>query len=147
MRRLLAALAASLVAVVGFPAPASGHVSESLYEARLVRRINEANGLHLERSRCLDRYAQGYANRLAGGAPFEHKTLGPTMTGCGSSMVGEVLGYGEARPRVMVQAWLLSPLHKAVLMRPYHRYVGVGVVRMEHGWMVVVRFADEVNDE
>ena len=144
MRRFLAILTASLVGVVGLPTPAGAHVSEALYEARMVRRINEATGLNLERSACLDRHAQAYADRLAGGFRFDHlsRSIGATMTDCESFMLGEVLASGEARPRLMVEAWFRSPTHKAVLMRRQHHYIGVGVVRMADRWMVVVRLAD-----
>jgi uncharacterized protein YkwD len=47
-------------------------------------------------------------------------------------LVGENLGWGwgaSASPGRIVQAWMHSPEHRKILLRPSYREVGVGVVR------------------
>ena len=45
-------------------------------------------------------------------------------------LVGENLAWGwgaSASPGGIVEAWMLSPEHRKILLRPYYREVGVGV--------------------
>jgi uncharacterized protein YkwD len=45
--------------------------------------------------------------------------------------VGQILAWGTgagASPRAVVSAWMESPPHREVLLRPYYREVGIGVV-------------------
>ena len=53
------------------------------------------------------------------------------LSGAGRWLVGETLAWGwgaGASPDRIVQAWMHSPEHRRVLLRPRYRELGVGVV-------------------
>jgi uncharacterized protein YkwD len=74
------------------------------------------------RSHSADMIRRGY---------FGHGAFGRRMSAFGvrASVVGENLAWGTgvyAAPPTMVQAWVASPEHRANLLRPGFRRVGVG---------------------
>lgn len=95
-------------------------------EKALLAAVNEARAaLHLHRLRFGKRLQQGahvYARRLMQRNLFAHASLSPGMA--------ETLAWGTAGvmdPRVIVQLWLDSPSHRAILLWPEARRAGFGI--------------------
>jgi uncharacterized protein YkwD len=94
---------------------------------------------HLAASEGLTRVAQAHAHDMVrrhyfshvspGGASLQRR-LGRSVRGVRQS--GEALGWGcglPARPRAIVQAWLASPPHRALVLSRTFRFAGAGVAR------------------
>ncbi|KAA1420757.1 CAP domain-containing protein [Mumia zhuanghuii] len=101
------------------------------YERRVVRHTNRVRRAHhlraLSRSTCLDRYAQRSANRIARSGRLTHQDLTPVLSRCGGWKVGENIAYGYRWPLWVVRAWMDSPGHRANILEPRYRRIGVGV--------------------
>ncbi len=64
----------------------------------------------------------------------------------GGSVMGENLGWGSgslATPRAMVRAWMRSPGHRANILRPAFREVGIAVVTRTPGGSGGATYATE----
>lgn len=107
------------------------------YERRVVRHTNRARVAHdlhrLTRSDCLDRYAQRSANRIARSERLTHQNLRPVLRRCGGWKVGENIAYGYRWPIAVVRAWMDSPGHRANILEPRYRRIGIGVRRDDRG--------------
>lgn len=108
-----------------------------VYERRVVRHTNRERRAHgrraVKRSSCLDRYAQRAANRIAANGRLVHQDLQPVLRACGGRKVGENIAYGYRWPRHVVTAWMESPGHRANVLEPGYRRIGVGVRRDRRG--------------
>jgi uncharacterized protein YkwD len=65
------------------------------------------------------------------GTPVDRIRGAGYMSGASSWMVGENLSWGTqvlSTPKGTVAAWMHSPEHRKILLRPSYREVGVGVV-------------------
>ncbi len=54
------------------------------------------------------------------------------LVGCASQEVGENTAWGtyaDSTPAAVVQAWLESPPHRAIMLDPRFRYTGISVRR------------------
>ncbi len=154
-----ALLLACLVAALGAPAAqasracpaphamlartASGaHVERAVL--CLMNRVRSSYGLRpLRVNRCLDRSAERHARDMVAHRYFAHgSTNGRSFVQraarfgyeprAGAWTVGENLAWGagpSARASWIVAAWLRSPGHRANILRPGFRHVGVAVVR------------------
>jgi uncharacterized protein YkwD len=126
-----------LVTVCGllaFPA-AAGATGLTSSEASLLREINvvrTAHGLSAFRyDSSLSRAARAHTRAMARANIFTHGAFTTRMrrfhvTG---PRVGENLAWGSGSygtPRGIVQAWLRSPEHRANLLRPGFRRIGLG---------------------
>jgi uncharacterized protein YkwD len=138
--RLAAAVltGAALAATSTIPADAGG---PRPYETEVVGAANAARvravAPALRRSACLDRYAARQAQRMASEDRLRHQDLAAVLTGCGLRSAGENVGYGYRDGVAVTRAWLLSPDHRANLLDPGHRLVGVGARRAADGsWYV-----------
>jgi uncharacterized protein YkwD len=145
--------APSQASVMLVPAPdysvnAATHPNE--YENRIVARINDARaraGLKQLRfyQTCLDRRAERWAKYLAETGRLEHRNGLRVLDACSLHWTGETLARGirSLGPREMVRAWMHSPGHRAVLMKPRANLVGVAIRRDAHGRVVgVVNLGD-----
>ncbi|WP_262848971.1 CAP domain-containing protein [Mumia quercus] len=125
------------VRAVAVPAAKTRPPGPRVYERRVVRHTNRqrrANGLRaVKRSSCLDRYAQRAANRIAANGRLVHQDLQPVLRRCGGRKVGENIAYGYRWPRYVVAAWMDSPGHRANILEPHYRRIGVGVRRDRRG--------------
>jgi uncharacterized protein YkwD len=154
-RCISAALLALAVLAVPAAAPASercedagampGQVSQDrLRDATLCLLNVERGSRGLARLRAepaLDRAASGYARQMVRGRFFDHTSpSGSTMLSrirstrylhdVSSWSLGENLAWGTgplATPRAIVRAWMHSPDHRANLLDPHFRDVGIGV--------------------
>ncbi|MBW9205522.1 hypothetical protein KV097_06140 [Mumia sp. zg.B17] len=132
-----ASAAAPVTATAVTAVAASAPPGPSRYERRVVRHTNRARsarGLRaLGRSACLDRYAQRSADRIARTGRLTHQNLRPVLRACGGHKVGENIAYGYRWPVRVVRAWMNSPGHRANILEPRYRRIGVGVRRDRRG--------------
>lgn len=131
-RTAVAALAAA--ALLALPA-AAGASSLTSSESSLLREINSvraAHGLHVLRyDASLARAARAHSADMARRGYFAHGSFVSRMLhfGVHGPFVGENLAWGTGAygsPRGIVTAWLHSPEHRANLLRPGFRRIGLG---------------------
>lgn len=160
---LLACLLGGTTALVAAPAPASAsiwrvpaprtgidplvHLTE--FENRVAFKINKhrkAAGLKPVRyfGSCIDGYAERWSLHLALTGLFEHRDQTKILDGCDLTWVGETLVRGTGiGPGDVVKAWLHSPEHRAVIMKPRANRAGIGVTIDPQGRYVgVLNFGD-----
>ena len=166
--RLIAGLAASVAAVVVAvvvamaslaplapahaerePRPASStdvspRASLASFELRVLDRINEMRaraGLRkiARLDSCVDRMAEQWVGRLASRGVLEHRNQGQVLRRCSQSWAGENLVKGtRLTPARAVDAWLASPGHREIMMKPRARLAGVAFARDGRGQFVGV---------
>ena len=107
-------------------------------ESSLLTAMNEArvaNGLRPLRSDIrLERAARSHSSKMLRTGTFYHGAFNARIrrTGVRAHRVGENLAWGQgslSAARSIVRAWLASPEHRANLLRPGYRIVGVGALR------------------
>lgn len=123
------------------PIPASAATPEWTYETAVLKYTNANRTNHdlhsLKVSTCVDRYAERQARRMRDAHKLYHQKLSPIMTNCGLKSAGENIAYGYSSGRSVVNAWMHSTGHRANILRPSYRLMGVGAVRDSHGvWWV-----------
>jgi uncharacterized protein YkwD len=130
LKHLLAALAA-LVLVL--PSAALGASTRS--ESSLLREMNRVRAQHglgrLTADTRLQRAARSHSREMIGANVFEHGAFGTRMArfAVTGHVAGENLAWGTGTlgtARGIVTAWLASPEHRANLLRPSFKRVGVG---------------------
>jgi uncharacterized protein YkwD len=148
VRRPTLLVLAVLAAILAAPAAAhacrgASHPPSALSAARhakavrcLVNLERASRGIpKLRADRRLGRAARGYARLMARRDFFAH--VSPAGSTLGSRVrrarfrgsVGEVLAWGQrggGTPRALVNGWLRSPGHRAILLSPRFRRIGVG---------------------
>jgi uncharacterized protein YkwD len=120
------------------------------YANRIVARINAARAhAGLRRLRlyqaCLDGQSERWASYLARSGRLEHRNQYRVLRACNLHWTGETLarGAGGLTPGAMVRAWMHSPAHRAVLMKPRANLAGVAIRRDAQGRVVgVVNLGD-----
>ena len=162
--RAVTALTALCLAVVASAGPAQASVERvpdpnwsvnpsthpDEYANRVVARVNQARdraGLRRLRfyQTCLDNHAERWAKYLARSGRLEHRNQYRVLSDCNLHWTGETLarGAGGLSPRAMVRAWMHSPGHRAVLMKPRANLAGVAIRRDAQGRVVgVVNLGD-----
>lgn len=119
------------------------------YETRVVRSVNkERRAADLKPVRyfsgCLDRASERWAAHLVDIGELKHRNLDKLLTKCDLDWVGETLVRGtNLLPGDAVEAWMDSPSHREVLMKPRARLAGVGTKLDAEGRLVtVLNFSD-----
>ena len=147
----LAGLALSARPASAAPAPATGlgSLQPDVFENRILAVVNKRRkAADLEPVRsfdpCIDRFAERWARHLAATGDFEHRDQRRILRRCDLTWVGENLIRGSAlTPAATVRAWLRSPGHRAVLMKPRANRAGIGVRVDDQGRIVgVLNFGD-----
>jgi uncharacterized protein YkwD len=158
-RLALAALTAALI-TLGFPgstiAPASAQakatsaatttmLAADTYEQRVQRQINirRANhGLALLRfASCPDPTAERWSRYLAVNNTFFHQSMTGILDRCDARYAGETLGRGSMSPNRLVTMWMNYPGHRAILLSPRPRRIGIGASPdLNGGWVVAANF-------
>ena len=125
-----------LVAVsAAAPAPAQATVSQtylSSYEGGVVRAINAQRARYglraLWYTACPDGYAERWASHLRTYSTFYHQNIYNVMTGCHSTMAAENLARASlsTSPTSLVALWMASSAHRANILNPRLRQVGMG---------------------
>jgi uncharacterized protein YkwD len=132
----LAFAAASLLAgPLADPAAAS---ASSTYESDVIKYANVERARRdlrkVSPSACLDSYAESWARNMAKKQRLYHQELGPILSKCKLSQVGENIAFGYPSGKSVTKAWIGSPPHKANLLNRRHRLIGVGAVRDKNGY-------------
>ena len=156
IRAVIAALTTTLIAtllttVTLAPAQAVQVSTASMasaadtYEQRVQRLVNRrraARGLpRLRLASCADGTAESWSRHLASTDEFYHQSMRHVLSTCDASYAGETLGRGTMSPRRLVRMWMRSTAHRAVLISPKSRRIGVGVTPDNHGrWVVAANF-------
>ncbi|MBM3146479.1 MAG: CAP domain-containing protein [Actinobacteria bacterium] len=146
--RLVALMMIATVVVIGVCAEATAAIGRlNTAERQVVRLINAQRQKHgvapLRISRALCRAAERHSVDMRRRQYFGHSSLngasiaaraiagGYRRGGCSAWRVGEVIGWGSGphrTPAAQVRAWMRSGTHRAVLLSPVWRHVGVGRV-------------------
>lgn len=156
LRALFAALVVAVVAgglafVGTSPASAGGKTSRArsygsdAYEQRVQQLINERRANHglrkLSFDSCADSTAEAWAQRLAANNEFFHQSMDHIIDTCRAYYAGETLGKGAISPNRLVQLWMHSPAHRAVLLSKHARRIGVGAyVDASGAWVTAANF-------
>jgi uncharacterized protein YkwD len=107
-------------------------------ESSLLTAMNETRRAHgllpLRADGRLERAARGHSAEMLHTGTFFHGSFSARIRGVGvrSPRVGENLAWSVgalSRARAIVNTWLNSPTHRANLLRPGYRIVGVGALR------------------
>jgi uncharacterized protein YkwD len=131
-KTLLVTLAAAFSLLI----PATGAQARTLSgsEASLLRTINSvrmARGLAPVRLDLrLTRAARGHSADMLNRQYFAHGSIAgrAVATGARGPLLGENLAWGtRVTARWVVTRWLASPSHRAVLLRPGFKRVGLGI--------------------
>ena len=103
--------------------------AQQTYQRTAFRATNnrrENHGLRrLKRNDCVQKYAVRNARRMARRGEMEHQKLEPIMRDCGLNYAGENIAYGYPTGRAVVRGWMHSPGHRANILRPQFRLMGL----------------------
>ena len=159
-RMVLAAATASLVTLGisgGTLAPANAQtartsvaststlVAPDTYERRVLRQVNIRRANHglsqLRFASCPDGTAERWSRYLAVNDAFFHQSMTGILDRCHARYAGETLGRGSMSPNRLVTMWMHSPGHRAILMSPQARRIGIGATPDALGrWVVAANF-------
>lgn len=155
--RMAVAVLLGLVTTLALPATAPARQGMGRAEQRMVKRINEVRSAHgrsaLRGHRRLARAASAHSRDMAAHDFFDHTSSDGTGAFArvaryvDKGLMGETLAYmpvgGDTSARNMLRLWMGSPGHRATLLTPGFRRVGVGRVRARmNGQRVVLWTAD-----
>jgi uncharacterized protein YkwD len=99
-----------------------------------MNRVRAAHGLRpLRFDPRLERAARSHSHTMISTGSFSHGEFGSRLLrfDVGGRLAGENLAWGSGgagSARAIVAAWLASPAHRANLLRPSFRRVGVGAL-------------------
>lgn len=115
------------------------------YENRLFALTNAARtarGLRpLVKSGCATTIAGAYALRLAQLGRLVHNNMARVAATCGASGAGENIAFGNVSADAMFKMWMNSPGHRANLLRPDYKSMGMGAYKTMSGrWYGVQNF-------
>jgi uncharacterized protein YkwD len=151
----VAVVVAVLIFVVADVANAARLAALSGEESSLLSAMNSvrlAHGLQpLRADSRLERAARGHSSRMLRTGSFSHGAFATRIrrVGVRQPRIGENLAWSTgplSAARSIVEAWLASPEHRANLLHPGYRLVGVGALRgcfdgRAHALMVTTDFA------
>lgn len=110
---------------------------EKRYERKVRVYTNKARARHdrkrLKKNKCVDKFANTWARKMARRQELEHQSLGPIARKCNLRMVGENIAYGYPSAKAVVRGWMKSPGHRANILRRGYRLLGVGMARDKNG--------------
>lgn len=107
------------------------------FEARVHRHVNVVRTPNVDHGACVDRMAERWARYLKRTGRWHHRSMSVVLDRCGGVKAGEVMARGRMKPAGVVDAWLDSSAHRAVILDPAYNRMGVGAVRYGRGWIVV----------
>jgi len=115
------------------------------YEKRVQRWVNVRRKNHglrkLRIQSCTDRVAERWNTHLVTKDLFYHQSMRKILYRCDARYAGETLGRGAITPRVLVRMWMHSEGHRAVLMSPHARRIGVASQQDAFGrWVTTANF-------
>ena len=134
--RLLAVVLTAALALTAAPAPAATP-GEAKYSNSLFNQVNnkrENNDRRaLNRHKCLQKFANRQAQRMANQRRMFHQDLGPILNKCGLNAAAENVAYSSGGPGSIVGAWMGSPGHRANILGNY-RLTGVAARKGGGRW-------------
>jgi uncharacterized protein YkwD len=147
VRRTLALLASAAVLVATGSAAAEATTSaEHRYQQQAFNATN-ANRAHeglkaLKPGDCLQHAAVRQARLMARQEQMFHQDLGRVLDDCGLSTAGENVAYGYPTGRSVVNdGWMNSEGHRANILNPRFRLMGIGARKGHDGrWYVAQVF-------
>ncbi len=78
--------------------------------------------------------AQPWAKRMATTGVFAHRNIKTVRTACPKNgWVGENIAYGYPTAKSVMRAWMRSPGHRANILRPQFRRIGLGMSTDSNG--------------
>jgi uncharacterized protein YkwD len=118
----------------------------------VMNQVRVAHGVRpLQLDGRLERAARGHSSDMLRTQTFAHGAFAARIRAQGvkARQLGENLAWGVgslSRARVIVSVWMASPEHRANLLRPGYRTVGVGAIRgtfsgYAHALVVTADFA------
>lgn len=127
--RLTAVLFVLTLACLAIPSASAAAAPASSSFVGKVNKVRASHGLtKLTSSASLRGSSRGYARWMLRRDYFGHRAR--IQASQRFALRGEVLARTPARdpsPGAIVNAWLASPAHRAVLLNPRYRYVGIGL--------------------
>jgi len=132
------ALAAVLLAllVTLLPGPAQAQ-TQSKYQNQARTVTNNKRDNHdlkkLSRGACVQKFARRQARKMANRDEMFHQDLGVVLRRCNLTGVAENVAMGYATGRDAVNAWMGSTGHRANLLEPSYRILGLAVRRADDG--------------
>lgn len=144
--RLLAVAVATAVALTIAPAPATAAptAAEAKYGTKVFTIVNNIRENHdrvkLKRNKCLQRFANRQAERMAKQRRLFHQDLGKIQSACNVGYVGENVAYGPFAARQIVNLWMDSQGHRANILFRKYRITGVAARKAGGNWWVAQVF-------
>lgn len=145
--RLLAVAVVTALALTASPAPvavAAPTDAERKYQNKVFKIVNNVRANHgrvkLWKNRCLQRFANRQAERMARQRQLSHQSLRRIQRRCGVGYAGENVAYHSGRPRAVVRAWMNSPGHRSNILFRKYRITGVAARKAGGVWWVVQVF-------
>jgi len=146
MRRLVVLLLTAVVLVGTGAPPAQAQTRAGRYAQQAFTATNanrEDNGLRpLRPNDCLKHAAVRQARLMAQREQMFHQDIGKVLQDCGLSTVGENVAYGYPSGRSVVNdGWMNSEGHRANILNPSFRLMGIGARKGHNGrWYVAQVF-------
>lgn len=144
---LLSALMLSTFLVVGATqSPASAATEAQLKYARSAFRATndvreDRDKVRVRQSKCLQKFANRQAAKLADLGELVHQSLGPILKECHLNLTGENLALGYATGgKAVKQGWMKSKPHRANLLERRYRVMAIAARKTPLGWVVVQLF-------
>ena len=81
----------------------------------------------------MQKYARRQARRMANQDRMFHQDLGDVMSACDLRAVAENVAHGYHTGRGAVKAWMKSDGHRANILDPGYRLLGMAVRRSDDG--------------
>lgn len=143
-RRLLLSFVAAVTVSVGISVPATVAPAQAGSAARALEASFDDQVLYftnLERQKrglrplvaasCADRFAARHTQRLAATDRMYHQRLRPVLRQCRMRTAGENLAWRSPTlsPQQVVKMWMGSRGHRANILKPRFRYLGVDAFR------------------
>ncbi|HEX6148221.1 CAP domain-containing protein [Nocardioides sp.] len=111
--------------------------SVTRYQAQARAVTNNRREAHdlvkLRRGKCVQRFARRQASWMARHETMKHQDLGPILRRCNLRSVGENVAYGYPTGRAVVRAWMHSKGHRANILNPGYRLLGMAMRRSDNG--------------
>lgn len=91
---------------------------------------------------CPHGYAEPWSPRMAAAGGLSHQSIGALLSGCGAHSAAENVGMtSDQSPDALMALFMGSPDHRANILGPALRGVGVGAYRDARGvWWVTQDF-------
>lgn len=143
---VLGALLLAILSTLVTAAPAEAATeAETAYQSSTFRHTNDERTDRgrkaLDHRACLQKFAVAQARLMASKERMFHQALVPVLNGCGLTLAGENVGFGFDSGRAIVNAWMKSPGHRANILEPGYRLMGIGASKGDNGlWYVAQVF-------